>query len=241
MGYAAVPRYVRRCEPARALRHQRPKRIRIVIADGQPIFCQGLRRVIETQSDLWLVAETSDGAEAVKLMHKYSPDVLLLDLAVSGLAALNVLRSVHSSASQVRSIVLANEIETCDAHQALKLGAHGVMRKDSSAELLLKGVRSVMAGECWMARENMANFLTWLGNGTSPSADVPTGNHLHLTSRELQIVSAIIEGETNKGIAVRLGLSENTVKHHLTHVFDKLGVSSRLELAVFAQRVFPRQ
>jgi two-component system nitrate/nitrite response regulator NarL len=141
----------------------------------------------------------------------------------------------------VRSIVLATEIETRDAHQALKLGAHGVMRKDSSAELLLKGVRSVMAGECWMARENMANFLTWLGNGTSPSADVPTGNHLHLTSRELHIVSAIIEGETNKGIAVRLGLSENTVKHHLTHVFDKLGVSSRLELGVFAQRVLPSQ
>ena len=70
---------------------------------------------------------------------------------------------------------------------------------------------------------------------------MPTGNHLHLTSRELQIVSAIIEGETNKAIAQRLGLSENTVKHHLTHIFDKLGVSSRLELAVFAQRALPSQ
>ncbi len=241
MGHTAVPRYVRRCEPARALLHQRPKDIRIVIADGQPIFCQGLRRVIETQSDLRFVAQTSDGAEAVKLVRKYKPDILLLDLAISGLAALKVLRSVQSSASQVRGIILATEIETPEIHQALKLGAHGVMRKDSPPALLLKGIRSVMAGECWMARENMANFLTWLGNGTSPSADVPPGNHLHLTSRELQIVSAIVEGETNKAVAERFGLSENTIKHHLTHVFDKLGVSSRLQLAVFAQRVLPSQ
>lgn len=241
MGYTTVRRHVRRHRPARALLNQRPKAIRIVIADGQPIFRQGLRTVIESQFDLRVVGETSDGAEGVKLVRKYEPDVLLLDLAVSGLAALKVLRSVQSSASQVRSIVLATEIETPETHQALKLGAHGVMRKDSPPALLLKGIRSVMAGECWMARENMANFLTWLGNGTSPSADVPPGNHLHLTSRELHIISAIVEGETNKAIAERFGLSENTIKHHLTHVFDKLGVSSRLELAVFAQRVLPGQ
>jgi two-component system, NarL family, nitrate/nitrite response regulator NarL len=241
MGYTAVPSHIRRHQPARAVLNPRPKAIRIVIADGQPIFRQGLRRVIETQFDLRVVGEASDGAEAVKLVRKYAPDILLLDLTISGLAALKVLRCVQSSAPQVRGIVLAAEIETPDIHQALKFGVRGVMRKDSLPELLVKGIRSVMAGECWMGRENMANFLAWLGNGTSPSADVPTGNHLHLTSRELQIVSAIIEGETNKAIAERLGLSENTVKHHLTHIFDKLGVSSRLELAVFAQRALPSQ
>jgi two-component system, NarL family, nitrate/nitrite response regulator NarL len=227
--------------PARARLNQRPKTIRIVIAGGQPIFRQGLRRVIETQSDLRVVGETSDGTEAVKLVRKHAPGILLLDLAVSGLAVLKVLRNVQSSASQVRGIVLAAEIETPDTRQALKLGARSVMRKDSSPELLLEGIRKVMAGECWMGRENMANFLARLGNGTSPSADAPTGNHLHLTSRELQIVSAIVDGETNKAIAERLGLSGNTVKHHLTHVFDKLGVGNRLELALFALRVLPGQ
>jgi two-component system, NarL family, nitrate/nitrite response regulator NarL len=228
-------------QPARARPNQRPKAIRIVIAGGQPIFRQGLRRVIETQSDLQVVGETSDGTEAVKLVRKHAPGILLLDLAVSGPAALKVLRNVQSSASQVRGIVLVAEIETPDTRQALKLGARGVMRKDSPPELLLKGIRNVIAGEYWMGRENMANFLAWAGNGTSPSADAPTGNHLHLTSRELQIVSAIVDGETNKAIAERLGLSGNTVKHHLTHVFDKLGVGNRLELALFALRVLPGQ
>jgi two-component system, NarL family, nitrate/nitrite response regulator NarL len=228
-------------QPARARLNHRPKAIRIVIAGGQPIFRQGLRRVIETQSDLRVVGETSDGTEAVKLVRKHAPGTLLLDLAVSGLAALEVLRNIQSSASQVRGIVLAAEIETPDTRQALKLGARGVMRKDSPPKLLLTGIRTVMAGKCWMGSENMAKVLAWLGNGTSPSADAPTGNHLHLTSRELQIVSAIVDGETNKTTAERLGLSGNTVKHHLTRVFDKLGVGNRLELAIFALRVLPGQ
>jgi DNA-binding NarL/FixJ family response regulator len=228
-------------QPVRARLNQRPKAVRIVIADGQPIFRQGLRRVIETQSDLRVVGETSDGTEAVKLVRKHAPVILLFDLAVCGLAALKVLRNVKSSASQVRGIVLAGEIETPDTRLALKLGAHGVMRKDSPPELLLKGIRNVMAGECWMGRENMANFQRRLGNGTSTSADAPNGNHFHLTSRELQVVSAIVDGETNKAIAERLGLSGNTVKHHLTRVFDKLGVGNRLELAIFALRVLPGQ
>ncbi len=228
-------------QSVRARLNQRPKTIRIVIAGGQPIFRQGLRRVIETQSDLRIVGETSDGTEAVKLVRKHAPGILLLDLAISGLAALKVLRNVQSSASQVRGIVLAAEIETPDTRQALKLGARGVMRKDSPPELFLKGIRNVMAGECWMGRENMGNFPARPGNGTSQSADVPTGNYLHLTSRELQIVSAIVDGETNKAIAERFGLSGNTVKHHLTRVFDKLGVGNRLELAIFALRVLPGQ
>jgi DNA-binding NarL/FixJ family response regulator len=228
-------------QPSITRLYKRPKAIRIVIADGQPIFRQGLRRVIETQSDLRIVGETSDGTEAVKLVRKHAPGILLLDLAISGLAALKVLRNVQSPASQVRGIVLAAEIETPDARQALKLGARGVMRKDSPPELFLKGIRNVMAGECWMGRENMANFPARPGNGTSQSADVPTGNYLHLTSRELQIVSAIVDGETNKAIAERFGLSGNTVKHHLTRVFDKLGVGNRLELAILALRVLPGQ
>ena len=228
-------------QPGIARLYKRPKAIRIVIADGQPIFRQGLRRVIETQADLRVVGETSDGTEAVKLVRKHAPGILLLDLAISGLDALNVLRNVQSSSSQVRGIVLAAEIETADTRQVLKLGARGVMRKDSPPELFLKGIRNVMAGECWMGRENMANFLARPGTGASPSADAPTGNYHHLTSRELQIVWAIVNGETNKAIADRFGLSGNTVKHHLTRVFDKLGVGNRLELAIFALRVLPGQ
>src|ERR1700719_4014504 len=126
MGYTPVPRHIRRHQPARAVLHPPPKAIRIVIAGGQPIFRQGLRRVIETQSDLRVVGETSDGTDAVKLARKHAPAILLIDLAISGLTALKMLRDFQSSASPVRSIVLAAEIETPDTRQALKLGARGV-------------------------------------------------------------------------------------------------------------------
>jgi DNA-binding NarL/FixJ family response regulator len=228
-------------QPATARLSRNPKVISIVIADGLPIFRQGLRRVIETQSDLRVVGETSDGTEAVRLVRKHAPGILLLDLAISGLAALKILRDFQRSSSRVCGIVLAAEIEMPVARQALKLGARGVMRKDSPPELLLTGIRNVMAGERWMGLENIANLLAWPGNEASPPGTASSGNHLRLTSRELQIVSAIVDGETNKAIAERLGVSGNTVKHHLTHVFDKLGVGNRLELAIFARCVLPGQ
>jgi two-component system nitrate/nitrite response regulator NarL len=235
------------CQPvsdyqcARQRRDHRLKTIRIVIADGQPIFRQGLRRVIETQSDLRIVGETSDGTEVVKLVRKHAPTILLLDLAISGRAALKILGNVQSSCSLIRSIVLAPETDTLGTRRALNLGARGVMRKDSPPELLLEGIREVMAGEYWLGRETIANSLASLDKRNSVFADEPTGNHLHLTSRELQIVSAIVAGETNKAIVERLGLSANTVKHHLTRIFDKLGVANRLELAIVALRVLPDQ
>jgi DNA-binding NarL/FixJ family response regulator len=134
---------------------------------------------------------------------------------------------------------LVAEVDTPDTLQALKLGACGLMQKDSSPDLFLKGIRNVLARECWKGRGSVTSFLARSGNGTLPSPVVRTGNHLQLTSRELQIVSAIVDGETNKAIAERLGLSGNTVKHHLTRVFDKLGVGNRLELAVLALRAVP--
>jgi DNA-binding NarL/FixJ family response regulator len=211
-----------------------PKVIRILIADGQPIFCQGLRKVIETQADLRVVGDTSDGAEALKLAREHAPDILLLDAAIAGLAALRVLRDVQSSAPSVRTIFLAAEAETPETVEALKLGARGVMRKDSPADLLLKAIRCVKAGQHWVRRDEISDVLQSPGKETSPWLNGPLGRNLLLTSREIQIITAILQGGSNKDIAKQLGLSEETVKHHLTHIFDKLGVCTRLELALFA-------
>ena len=211
-----------------------PRPIRILIADGQPIFCQGLRKVIETQADLRVVGETSDGAEALELVHEHAPDILLLDVAIAGLAALRVLRDVQSFAPSVRTIFLAVEAETPETVEALKLGARGVMRKDSPADLLLKAIRCVNAGQHWVRRDKITDVLQSLGRETSPWINGPLGRNLHVTSREIQIISAILHGGSNKDIAKQFGLSEDTVKHHLTHIFDKLGVCTRLELALFA-------
>jgi len=211
-----------------------PKVIRILIADGQPIFCQGLCKVVETQADLRVIAETSDGAEALKLVREHVPDILLLDAAIAGLAALRVLRDVQRSAPSVRTIFLAAEVETPVTVEALKLGARGAMRKDSPADLVLKAIRCVKAGQLWVRRDEISDVLQSPGKETSPWLNGPLGRNLLLTSREIQIISAILQGGSNKDIAKEVGLSEVTVKHHLTHIFDKLGVCTRLELALFA-------
>jgi two-component system nitrate/nitrite response regulator NarL len=213
---------------------QNPADIRILIADRQPIFRQGVMMALVTQPDLRVVGSTSDGAEAIQLTRERAPDVLLLDLAITGLSEVEVLRKIRCSAPQVRAIILATEIDTPETLEALKLGARGFIPRDCSAELLFKAIRSVMEGQYWMGREKIAGLLQSLSNGASASSDGTLENGFHLTPRELQIISALIEGESNKGIGQKLGLSEDTVKHHLTHIFDKLGVGTRLELALFA-------
>lgn len=219
---------------AKGLFHQCPKTIRILIAHGEPVFRRGLRAVIDTQPDLRVVGEASDGAVAVKLAGKHAPDILLVDLDIPGLTGLEVLRQVQRWAPQVHSMILALKMETPETLEALELGARGVMPKDCTAELLLKGIRSVVAGQYWIGRETVADLLQSLARGTPASPNGPLQKNSHLTPREIQIISGILRGESNKDIAKKFGLSENTVKHHLTHVFDKLGVGNRLELALFA-------
>ncbi len=214
--------------------HQCPKTIRILIADAGPIFRQGLRTVIATQSDLSVVGEASDGAQAVKLTGQRTPDILLLDLGIPGLMGLEVLHKVQCSAPQVRSIILGPNTETPETLEALELGARGVISKHSSAELLFKAIRSVMAGQYWIGRNKIADILQSLDKRTSAPLNASLGNNFRLTPREIQIISGILLGEGNKDIATKFGLSENTIKHHLSHIFEKLGVGSRLELALFA-------
>jgi DNA-binding NarL/FixJ family response regulator len=188
--------------------------------------------VIETQPDLRVVGDTSDGAQAVKLAGERTPDILLVDLAIPGLMGLEVLRKVQCLAPWVRTVVLAAKTQMPETIEAIKIGARGVLPKDSPADLLLKAIRSVIAGQLWVGREKIADILQSFGNGASAPPNSPLGNNFLLTSREIQIISRILQTESNKDIAKKFGISENTVKHHLTHVFDKLGVCNRLELAL---------
>ncbi len=236
MGNLRAPERVNGSINNKGLADRSPKAIRILIADELPIFRQGLQTVLETQPDLQVVGNTSDGAEAIELARECTPDVLLLDLAIHRLSGPQILRKVRRSAPQVRTVLLAAEIDTPGTLETLKLGARGVMPKDCSAELLFKGIRSVMAGQYWVGRERIADILELLGGGASASPNGPLENNFLLTPREVHVISAIVEGESNKGIAKKFGLSQNTVKHHLTHIFDKLGAGNRLELAIFAIR-----
>jgi len=216
--------------------NRRSGTIRIVIADDHPIFRDGLRRLLEAEPDLKVVGEACDGAEAVKLARQFRPDILLLDLAMPRHPGLEALREMSSGAGPdgVRVILLTAAAEKNQIVEALQLGARGVVLKDSATQLLLKSIHTVMSGEYWVGRESVSNLVQYLRNLMQSSGEEARQKKFGLTPRELEIVSAVVAGYANKEIAEHFKISEDTVKHHLSNIFDKLGVSTRLELALFA-------
>src|SRR5499427_2947415 len=216
--------------------NRRLQPIRIVIADDHPIFRDGLRRLLEAEADMKVIGEASDGAEAVKMARALKPDILLLDLAMPKHPGLEALRdlSMPANATPVRVILLTAAAEKSQIVEALQLGARGVVLKDSATQLLLKSIHTVMTGEYWVGRESVSNLVQYLRTLVQSSGEESRQKKFGLTPRELEIVSAVVAGFSNKEIAEYFKISEDTVKHHLSNIFDKLGVSTRLELALFA-------
>src|SRR5271155_5417319 len=216
--------------------NRRPQPTRILIADDHPIFRDGLRRLLETEPDLKVIGEACDGAEAVRLAKQLKPDILLLDLAMPRHPGLEALREMSSASNQnmVRVILLIAAAEKNQIVEALQLGARGVVLKDSATQLLLKAIHTVMAGEYWGGRESVSNLVQYLRTLMQSTNEETKQKKFGLTPRELEIVSAVVAGYANKEIAEYFKISEDTVKHHLSNIFDKLGVSTRLELALFA-------
>jgi len=208
------------------------KNIRILIADDHPMFRFGLRKFLDVQRDMVVVGEATDGEEAVRMVASLRPTMLLLDLAMPRLPGLDTLRALGEARHPVRTILLTAAAEKAQMVEALQLGARGVVLKDSATEILLKAIRTVHEGQYWVGRESVADLVQYLRTMLEPRDT--SKNTYGLTSRELEILSAIVAGLNNRDIAKKFSLSEDTVKHHLTHIFDKTGVSNRLELAVFA-------
>ncbi len=208
--------------------------VRILIADDHPIFRDGLRRLLEAEPKFRVVGEAADGSQAVEMARKLKPDILLLDLAMPRLPGLETLRELASAFVPVRTILLTAGIEKEQIAEALQLGARGVVLKESATELLFESIRTVVAGQYWVGREQVSDLVATLRSLMPVPREEAREKAFGLTPRELEIVSAIVTGCTNKDIAQKYSISEDTVKHHLTNIFDKLGVSTRLELALFA-------
>jgi two-component system nitrate/nitrite response regulator NarL len=202
-------------------------RVRIIIADDHAIFRDGLRRLLMTQCDFEVVAEARDGNEALSLTQKLKPDILLLDLAMPRIPGMETLRLLAHQGTLVYTIILAASIHPLELTHALRLGARGIVLKASSPEILLKSIRSVCKGGYWVDDELLAGWRRFEDNPK---------NRPELTPREVEIISEIKTGRSNKEIALKLSISDETVKRHLSNIFGKLGVSSRLELALLANK-----
>ncbi len=203
--------------------------IRIAIADDHPIFRDGLRRLLESEPGFEVVAEASSGEEAVRIAAEASPDVLLLDVAMPRMNGLDVLSRPEVGGTRV--ILLTAAIEPQDVLRAVQAGARGVVLKEAATRDLLDGIRRVMDGKL-LLDGSVADDLGQALRQAGGAAGRPFG----LTPREVEIVKAVAGGDSNRDIAGRLEISLQTVKHHLTSIFDKTGTSSRLELALFAIR-----
>jgi len=211
-----------------------PETVRILLADDHPILRHGLRKLLEVEPDLRVIGEAGDGIEAVKGVRRLKPDLLLLDLNMPRQTGLEALREIGPMSS-TRTVVLAAAIEKAQVAEAIQFGARGVVLKESATELLLRCIRSVLGGQYWVGREVVFSLIEALRdllpmNGNSQNGQANFG----LTPREMEVIAAVVNGYTNKDMAQSFSLSVQTVKHHLTSIFDKLGVSNRLELALFA-------
>jgi two-component system nitrate/nitrite response regulator NarL len=205
--------------------------IRILVADDHAIFRDGLRKLLEVADDVQIVGEASNGVECVKMLAKFKPDILLLDLRMPEKDGLGVLEEVNFDSLPTRVIVLTAAEDDRDVVRAMRLGARGVVLKQSASDLLLKSIRKVADGEIWLDNRMTAEVIDAFKKSSESGQrrEKPL-----LSDREKEIVQLVAQGFRNREIGEKLFISEQTVKNHLHNIFDKLGVSDRLELALYA-------
>jgi len=217
----------------------KPK-IRIVVADDHPIFRDGLCKLLALEEDFEVVAQASDGKEVLEVLQQHEPDILLLDLKMPGLDGLATLQRLQAARNRTRVIVLTASDDKNEFVQAMKLGTSGIVLKQTATDLLIKSIRKVHAGEIWLDSHTTAAVIRQFVADETPPAPPPIATpprereRSPLSQREREIVALVAQGFKNKEMAEKMFISEQTVKNHLHNIFDKLGVSDRLELALYA-------
>jgi DNA-binding NarL/FixJ family response regulator len=203
--------------------------IRVVIADDHPVARAGIRKFLEKEPDLQVIAEASTGEEAIRLVGELSPDVLLLDMELPGMRGTEVARKLKELKSPVRVLALS----TYDNRQyilgLLASGAAGYLIKEEVPETIIEAVRGVARGEQgWVSRRVAAKMTVWMKGDSTKEGE--------LTEREVEVLRLVVAGKTNQEIGFALGISPRTVEKHVDSLYGKMGVSSRVEAAVSAVR-----
>jgi two-component system, NarL family, nitrate/nitrite response regulator NarL len=205
--------------------------IRLTVVDDHPVVLQGLQRLFETQPDFDVVACCGGGDEALESLRCEHPDVLVLDLRMPGRSGLEVLRAIAAEKIACRTVLLTAAITDEDVVAAVRLGANGIIMKESPPEALVDCVRRVASGDRAIDQDVVARAFGRVLRREAAAREVERT----LTPREIELVKMVAQGLRNRAIAERLTISEGTVKIHLHNIYDKLGVDGRLELVLWAR------
>jgi DNA-binding NarL/FixJ family response regulator len=213
--------------------------IRILLVDDHELMRTGLRMMVERHPAMTVVGETASRDEALAIAARVQPDIVLLDLDLGGQNSLTVLANLQQVAPEARVILVTGMREPEEHQRAVQLGVMGLVRKEQAADVLLKAIEKVYAGEVWLDPSLVARALGGLSRQRSAEAAPANPEQVkieRLTRREREVITLVLEGLQNKQIAERLVISETTVSHHLTSIFAKLELASRFDLIIYAYR-----
>ena len=226
----------------------------VILASDFPIFRDSLKTYLKQETDIDIVGCANSEQEVIPLLQSLQPKLVVLDLNLEWEALCALLHQIHTTSS-VRSLVMSHALDSSRVTQLILHGAHGVVPSRTTRELLAKSIHTVLAGSFWVSRATVTDFVALIRESASgmrvkmadakiEPGDIATGSaqikseaeiaRLGLTRREIQVIGALVDGQTNKDIAATFNISEYTVKHHLTNIYDKLGVYNRVELVLFA-------
>lgn len=209
------------------------KLIRVLVADEHPVVRIGVDNLLQHEAGIEIAGEAGNGNEAIARTLELHPDVLLLDLHLPGLPSLEAMRAVVNCSRTTSTILLTEAISRQEIVEGLQVGARGIVMKDAIMDCLSPAVRAVSAGSYWVGDRPLSGLVQALHQASRELASAEKKAPA-LTPRELEVVVSVVRGSSNRDIAQQFQLSEETVKRHLSNIFEKTGVSTRLELAIFA-------
>jgi len=210
-----------------------PDAIKILIADSHPLLRVGVRDLLKSNAKMRVVGEVEDGDETITETLDLLPDIVLLDLTLPRLPGLEAMRAIMSGHPEIKILLLNRQIRAQHIIEALQIGARGIVLHERLTSDLQSAIACVSAGGYWLGEQKVEGLVNSLHQLVREQAS-PDQKNYALTRREVEVLRLIVDGCSNREIATTFGLSEETIKRHLSNIFDKVGVSTRLELALFA-------
>lgn len=203
--------------------------IRVILADDHPVVRCGIKDLLERAIDIQVIGEASTGKETLTLVEETVPDVILLDMELPDMKGIEVARQLQQSGSSAKILVLSAHDDPLYIHKSMENGAMGYLVKEEAPQVIVAAVRGVARGEQgWVSRSVAAKIVSWMRGEEE--------GYVKFTHREMDVLRLVTEGKTNQNIAVQLGTSDKTVEKYMFNIFQKLGLKSRTEVAVYAVR-----